>query len=277
MGVINTFVNATKPDQSLVSLPAVRKRTRAAHNQENKNKIGSPTVGTLLRAIQPYNSCSLLLGQCDDGLPLLIELGEPELGATLVSCERGKGKTHQLQVMADSAVQLRSPSQLQLGVLTFKPAEWQAWETNPQQRKYLQGIYAWYDPWAEGMIQTLVDLAEARRDNQRLGADVLLFLDDLNFVEELSYEAQVNLHWLLEYGSQSGVWLVGAINAHLAADFRYWVDAFRTRIIGQVKSDGNQEILALSQGPGTADFEPAMFRAWLGNDWRTYRLPLLGN
>lgn len=276
MGVINTFVNATKPDQSLVPIPAFHKRTRAVHHPDNKTKLGTPTVGSLLSGIQSVNSCSLLLGQCEDGLPLLIELGEPELGATLISCERCMGKTHQLQVMADSAVQLRSPSQLQLGVLTFKPAEWQAWETNPKRRKYLQGIYAWYDPWVGGLIQAMVDLAEARRDNQRLGADVLLFLDDLNFVEELSYEAQVNLHWLLEYGSQAGVWLVGAINAHRAPDFRYWVDAFRTRIIGQVKSERNQEILSLSPGPRTANFEPAMFRIWSGDDWRTYRLPLVG-
>jgi hypothetical protein len=276
MGVINTFVNVTKTDQSLAPLKNVRDRSRPAPSQSTKLMSGSTTVGRLLSALRSSAPHSLLLGQCDDGLPFLLELGEPELGAILVSCERGAGKTHHLQVMAESAMHLNIPSQLQLGVLTFKPGEWQGWQTEAQRRKYLQGVYAWYDPWAAGLIQTLVDLAEVRREGQRFGADVLLILDDLNFVEELSYEAQVNLHWLLEYGSQSGIWLIGAINAHQAADFRYWIDPFRTRIIGQVKSLENHEILAMRLGPGTEAFEPAVFRTLLSGNWHSYRLPLLG-
>lgn len=277
MGMIHTFVNALKIDHNLATLTSVHNQPQRALNQNMTRKNGTITVGKLLRELQPHPSRSLLLGQCADGLPLLMELGESELGAILVSCEKNGGKTHQLQVMADSAIQLNAPSQLQLGILTFNPSEWQNWHIEPHRKKYLQGIYAWYDPWAAGMIQTLVDLAEARRENQRLGADVLLMLDDLNFVEELSYEAQVNLHWLLEYGSQSGIWLVGAINAHQAADFRYWVDSFRTRIVGQVKSEENHEILAMNPGSWKGELEPAMFRAWLGDDWQPYRLPLLGN
>ena len=277
MGVINTFMNAIKTDQGLAPLTNFRDRSRPVRNQPTKLMPGSPTVGRLLSAIQSSVPRSLLLGQCEDGLPFLLELGEPALGAILVSCEKGAGKTHHLQVMAESAMHLNMPSQLQLGVLTFKPGEWGSWQTAAQKKKFLQGVYAWYDPWAAGLIQTLVELAEARREGQRFGADVLLILDDLNFVEELSYEAQVNLHWLLEYGSQSGIWLIGAINAHQAADFRYWIDPFRTRIVGQVKSVENHEILTMRLAPGTENLEPAVFRTWLGENWCSYRLPLLGH
>lgn len=277
MGVINSFIKTLITDQDLASRAIVHDHPRLVRNQQSGTKRCSTTVGSLLSYIQPYPRRSMLLGQCDDKLPFLIELGDPELGAILVSCEKGAGKTHQLQVMVDSAALLNTPSQLQIAILTFKPEEWQTWQASPKQKKHLQGVFAWYDPWAESMLQSLVDLAEARREDQSLGADVLLILDDLNFVEDLSCEAQVNLHWLLEYGSQSGIWLVGTINAHQAKDFRYWVDPFRTRIIGQVKLLENHEILAMQQGPGTNKFEPAMFRAWLGNTWCTYRLPLLGH
>jgi hypothetical protein len=199
------------------------------------------------------------------------------MGSILVSCDKGCGKTHQLQVMVDSAVRLNPPSSLQFGVLTLKPGEWQSWQSEPQRMKHLQGIYAWYDPWAESFIQTLVDLAEARRDGRRLGADVLIILDDLNFIEELSYEAQVNLYWLLEYGAQSGVWPIAAVNAHQAANFQYWVDTFRTRVIGRVTSEAHTKILALRSNPAVTDLEPGMFSVWAGADWFTYRLPLLGD
>jgi hypothetical protein len=275
--LINTYVETAQLHHNLVTRPMIRVRPRYLPPPRRRPWQESPTVGSLLRTIQPAPSRSLLLGQCVDGRLFLVELGDPEIGAILVSCDKGCGKTHQLQVMVDSALRLNAPSSLQFGVLTFKPGEWQAWQSEPERMKYLQGIYAWYDPWAEAFIQTLVDLVEARRDGGHSGADVLVILDDLNFIEELSYEAQVNLYWLLEYGAQSGVWLIAGVNAHQAADFRYWIDSFRTRVIGSVTCEESTEILALRSNPAAADLEPGMFAVWAGTDWRIYRLPLLGD
>ena len=277
MGLINTFEKTLKTNQALPAWIDVHRRPVRRRSQRSRTKIDTVTVGGLLNKLKPTPRRSLLLGQCADELPFLIELGDAELGAILVSCEKGGGKTHQLQVMVDSAIILNKPNQLQVAILTFKPDEWQTWQNSPKRHKHLQGVYAWHDPYAECLLQNLVELAEARRDAEKPGADVLLILDDLYFIEALSYEAQVNLHWLLEYGSQSSIWLIGAINAHQVRDFRYWVDPFRTRIVGQVKRLENHEILSMKKGSGTETFEPAMFRTWLGNGWRTYRLPLLGH
>lgn len=277
MGALSTYNTILKTEQSLDPLTRPRVKPRLIKSTRTEPCIQPSTVGGLLKSIQACPFTSLLLGECADGLPFLVELGDPEMGAALVSCEKGTGKTHQLQVMAESAARLNAPSDVQIGILTFKPDEWYSWERSSQHRKYLQGIYAWYDPWAEGLIQNLVDLAEARRGGDRSGADVLFIVDDLNFIEELSYEAQVNLHWLLEYGSQSNIWVAGAINAHLAADFRYWVDPFRTRIIGRVIRAENAGILGLDPGIKAGAVEPGTFRVWAGYEWRTYRLPLLGD
>lgn len=277
MGALSTFTTILKTEQSLDPLTKPRVKLYPFRSTRSEPRIKPSTVGGLLKSIQACPFPTLLLGECADGLPFLVELRDPEMGAALICCEKGTGKTHQLQVMAESATRLNAPSDVQIGILTFKPDEWHNWERSSQHRKYLQGIYAWYDPWAEGLIQTLVDLAEARREGGRIGADVLFIVDDLNFIEELSYEAQVNLHWLLEYGSQSQIWVAGAINAHLAADFRYWVDPFRTRIIGRVIRAENAGILGLDPGIRSDAVEPGSFRVWAGDEWRTYRLPLLGD
>jgi hypothetical protein len=276
MGALSSLITGVKTGQS--PLPSTSGRNRLFQTREIKPAIRPKvvTVGELLKSIQPGALPSLLLGECADGLPFLIELGDPRMGAILVSCDHGRGKTHHLQVMAESAAKMNPPSEFQLGVITFKPGEWRSWERTTQSKKYLQGIYAWYDPYVESFIQNMVDLAEARQDGQQSGAHVLFILDDLNFIEELSFEAQVNLHWLIEYGSQAGIWVVGAINAHKAAQFRYWVDPFRTRIIGKVESEKNADILALRTGSAADGIDPGIFRAWTGYGWRTYRLPLLG-
>ncbi len=276
MGALTSISQHMKTEPSTLHGVMLPVRFRPVQHKQTPARVRPLTVGALMADLPSVNHPRLLTGVCADGLPFLIELAEPGMGAVLVGCEKGTGKTHQLQVMAESAVRMSSPSGLQVGVLTFKPGEWRGWETAPQRRKHLQGIYAWYDPFAERFIQDLVDLAEARQAGQRTGADVLVILDDLNFVEELSYEAQVNLRWLLEYGSQSQIWLVGSLNAHQAADYRYWVEPFRTRILGGVKAGENAECLAMLPCPAAETLLPGEFCIWTGHHWQTYRLPLLG-
>lgn len=277
MGAINMIVNDVKVNRKPFSPIKSRNRVRQPGVDKPRVPLKATTVGRLLISIRQINSPALLLGECADGLPFIIELGDPFMGAALIGCERSMGKTHHLQVLAESAVKLNPPSALQIGVITFKPGEWQFWERKPGNKKYLQGIFAWYDPWAEGLIKNLAELAETRYDGAKTGAQVVLILDDLGFVEELSYEAQVNLRWLLEYGAQAGVFVVASINADQADRFRFWVEPFRTRIVGRITDEFAAEKLTLRKNSAVDALEPGMFRVWTGSDWRTYRLPLLGD
>lgn len=220
---------------------------------------------------------SILLGQCADELPFLIELKEPDIGSILIGGSAGCGKTHQLQVMVESALKANEPHDFQVTILTLKTNEWDYLKREPQSGRYLRGVYAWCDKRAEQVIEELTMLAEARREGQRQGPSVLFILDDIQFVETMSYEAQVNLHWLLAYGAQSGIWVVGTINAKQARDFRYWIETFRTKIIGSLQSKKHATSFALKSFPQGNTVEPGMFSVWTGDDWLVYRLPLLGN
>ena len=147
---------------------------------------------------------------------------------------------------------------------------------NSQQRKYVHAMHAWYDPRAQQTIQSLAELAEARRQGEKEGPGFIVILDDLNFVEDLSVESQVDLRWLLAYGAQSNIWLVATIKAGYTPRFRFWLEAFRTRIIGCVR--GKQDLANVSLIPGfqMKSLAPSEFRVWTGADWLTYQLPLLG-
>lgn len=234
------------------------------------------TVNALMESLEPVPQNAVLLGCCADGLPFLMSLGDPELGAILIGCEQGFGKTHHLQVLVDSAIQSHSPRNLQIAILTLNPAEWTRFDDKALSGKYLLGMAAWYDPQAERLIASLTELAESRRDGQQRGPDVLLALDDLPALQDLSWEAQVNLRWLLEYGSQSGIWVVATVNAGEVGSLRYWIDTFRTRIVGQVRDDDTARALSQQTDTSLADLAPGQFTAWTGSNWVRYRLPLLG-
>lgn len=239
---------------------------------------GKPvTVGRLLSQIQPQPKQALLLGQCLDGLPILMGLDNPALGAILISGENSCGKTHQLQVMIDSALRLHTPDKLQISILTLHPEEWAYLTADHQQQANIHGIHAWYDHRSEKMVQGLSDLAEARRDDTGYQVRHLIILDDLNFVEYLSYEAQMTIHWLLAYGSQLGFTMIASINSVYYHDYRYWIDIFRTRIVGKTDLTEEADGLAMRPGSGAETLAPGYYRVWSEHNWLTYRLPLLGD
>lgn len=235
------------------------------------------TVGRLISSIQASPKLSLLLGQCNTGLPFLMQLGDPLLGSILVAGDAGCGKTHQLQVMVDSAIRLNLPHDLQIALLTHHPDEWRSFWKENRSEKYLYQIKAWYDPGVEDLIGALITLAESRREGKRKGANILLFMDDFNFVDNISYEAQVNLHWLLEYGAGSGLWIAASINANYAEKFHYWINVFRTRIVGFTRSYENAAVIAAREDSFAPGLVPGSFRICTGSRWVSYHLPLLGD
>ena len=274
MSVSNLILNARKTTRQLFpELFSLQRRL----SQKRQHKDGSHSDLSVFEGAsdisQMLPSHTVLLGQCADGLPFLMQLGDPDIGAILISGEVGSGKTRQLQTVVDSAIRTHLPRELQIAILTDKPAVWDSIQSSQEGRKYLQSVQSWTDECAEQTIRQITELAEARRQGQRQGTDVFFLLDGFDAVEDLSYEAQVNLHWLLEYGSQSGVWVVGTIRADLAEGFRYWINTFRTRVVGWIKSGLNADILAMKPGSGASTLAKGSFRVWTGSSWLTYQLP----
>ena len=234
----------------------------------------SITVGRLLSQVQPQPKQAILLGQCQDGLPILMGLEDPTMGAILVSGENSCGKTHQLQVMVDSAMRLHTPDELQISILTLHPEEWAYLKVGYQQQA---SIHAWYDHRSEKMIKGLSNLAEGRRDGKGHQTRHIMILDDLNFVEYLSYEAQMTIHWLLAYGSRLGFTMIATINSVYYNDYRYWIDIFRTRILGRTDLQEEADGFAIRPGSRAETLAPGYYCVWSEHDWLTYRLPLLGD
>lgn len=248
------------------------------NRQSRSERFGITNVGQLLRSYGPMPADSILLGQCNDGLPFLLELSKPEMGAILVCCEAGGGKTHQLQVMVESAIRTHAPKSMQVTILTLNPGEWTNLNADEGRQAYLQGVYGWHDPQVEDVIQRLMDFVDARRQKNIQGTpDILFILDDINFLEELSYESQVNLRWLLEYGAQFGIWLVGSIDVRYAESFQFWIEPFRTRILGQVVCPEIANTVSIGLSPHVSGLEPGSFQVFSGHDWVKYRLLPLGD
>ena len=277
MGPSNLIVRTDKLFQGWLTGRQVRRPYVIRKPSRDERSYAKITVGKLLTSIKTFPRQSLLLGLCMDGLPFLMDLSDPITGSILITGDPGCGKTHHLQVAVDSAIRTNTPSELQVAVITHNPGEWRYLRESKQYKIYLQDILPWYDIRAETTIQRLTELADARRDGKQDGYKVLFILDDINFIEDLSYEAQVNLHWLLAYGAQSGVLLIASVKSSYANTLSYWLETFRTRILGRIHSTSNAKILANRSDSKVFNLEPPNFRVWSGTEWMTYRLPILGD
>jgi hypothetical protein len=277
MGISQVLTNVIKSNQGSIPEVPVRKNRAARTANTATRSDPSLTIGNIISAMPQAPRHSMLLGRCADGLPFLLTLRDPALGSILISGDQDCGKTHQLQVMADSAIRLNAPHELQVAILTHHPEEWVLFQTDQRRKRYLQEISAWYNGRADHLIRELTELAEARQAGASMRTALLFILDDINFIENLSYEAQVNLHWLLAYGPQSGIWPLATLKACYAPDFRYWIETFRTHIIGKIASKLISKSVTRQPNCQAHHLEPGLFRVWTGKGWSTYNLPLLGD
>ena len=83
-----------------------------------------PTMDSVLAKIGPLPHEALFLGVASDGLPVLLNVYDPVSGPLLVLGEAGAGKTAFLKSIAQALTQTHAPENLQYGIVTEHPDEW---------------------------------------------------------------------------------------------------------------------------------------------------------
>jgi len=81
----------------------------------------APSLSTVLAEMGPLPHQSLFLGVASDGLPVLLNLHDPQPGPMLVAGDAGSGKTAFLQTLAHSVEQTHQSNDVQFGVITNYP------------------------------------------------------------------------------------------------------------------------------------------------------------
>src|SRR5687768_18065290 len=85
----------------------------------------APDLSTVLTEMGPLPRQALFLGVASDGLPVLLNLHDPHPGPMLVAGDAGSGKTVFLQTIVHSVAQTQSSEDVQYGVITDHPEEWE--------------------------------------------------------------------------------------------------------------------------------------------------------
>jgi len=225
-----------------------------------------PSLSEVLAEFGPMPSEALFLGVAYDGLPVLLNLHDPIPGPLLIIGDSGSGKTAFLKTIAQAVEKMHQPEELQFGILTSHPDEWNELKDVPNN----VGIFPLYERSSEDFILSLASWAHGNTSSSQ---PVLLLLDDLEAISKLDLDAVQNLRWLLLRGPARRVWPIITLNSQHVKEMAPWLEAFRTRILGNVQNDQNIRRLGSEQADLTTLKTGSEFAMREGNNWLRFWIP----
>ena len=235
--------------------------------QQAKLVPAAPSLADSLSELGPLPREALLLGLASDGLPVLLNLHDPHPGPLLIVADPGAGKTALLQMIAQAAAEMHEAGDVQFGAVTNYPDEW----GHLAEVEHCVGISPTYHDSAMDFLHSLSGWAHANKGSQQ---SILLLIDDLESMEHIDFDARQTLRWLLLRGPARRVWPILSLNAERTSQVESWLEAFRTRIFGQIEDDHTAETLSGIQGDSLSQLQSGLqFALREGNDWLKFWIP----
>jgi tRNA A37 threonylcarbamoyladenosine biosynthesis protein TsaE len=228
---------------------------------------GLPSLKSVIADASPLPHEAIFLGLAEDGLPVLLNLFDPLPGPLLISGDQASGKTTLLQTIAQAAELLHSPSEVEYGIITPYPREWDSFRSN----RNIAGIYAAQDSTTQDLLHSLVTWAHNNKGDQQ---SVLLLIDNLESLIKLNQQAEQNLRWLLLRGPSRRVWPVITINSSFAQYRQDWLGFFRTRIFGCTRDVNDSQLLTDNSKESLHELiSGSQFTMRDGNNWLNFWIP----
>jgi hypothetical protein len=234
---------------------------------QTKPMPAAPSLADLLSELGPLPREALLLGLASDGLPVLLNLHDPHPGPLLLAADPGAGKTALLQMIAQASAEMHTAGDVQFAVVTSYPDEW----GHLAELEHCVGVFPTYHDSAIDLLSSLSGWAHANKGSQQ---SILLLIDDLESMEHINFDARQTLRWLLLRGPARRVWPIVGMNAERTSQVEPWLEAFRTRIFGQVKDDRTAEDLTGIPGSTLSHLQTGLqFALREGQDWLKFWIP----
>jgi hypothetical protein len=232
------------------------------------------SVGRIIESLMDLPTKAVLLGMADDGHPVFLDLLDFSAGSILVISDQGYGKTHQLQVILDSAIAIKLSNNLSVFVISLNPWEWQ-YQLQAYEKKHVSFEYlGWQESHTIKVIKHLTEMTQDRLVDQRQSKDIILILDEVSNMRYLDEDSQVSLNFLYTSGPQARIWPFASLSADRDHPDRDMMDLFKTWIFGHVSSMPG--IFQERLDSNLVDNEPGQFSVKMEEKWFSYRLPMIG-
>lgn len=217
---------------------------------------------------------SVVLGVCEDGLPIALDLNDPAPGSLLVLGDRREDQIALLQMAVASLGLRNSPRAIQFAIFSHQPENWLAWVNQHGFARHCISIENSQENTLRDRVIQLADWTEQRLIGQRSGPPVLLVIDTLTFLPRLEYDVRLNFDWLVKEGPPARIWTIAAISTDLATSLgSRMLRSFQSRIFGWAREPGfYQRFFEVAENTAGDMDQPGLFAVQAGGSWLRFHL-----
>jgi hypothetical protein len=234
----------------------------------------TPSLVNILAELAPLPDHSVLIGSCEDSLPVILDLTDPASGSLLLMGDPECGKTSLIKSILASACAINSPAAFQFGCITSHNTGLEELADFP----HCCHLSAPYERKAADFIAELVYLTEQRSYGKNLGGPVILAIDDLSLsTQKFDDDTLKLLSWLIKNGASSQIWTIAGVSTSQFQRLpRTLVTSFKTLMVGAIDPDRSGRFLPPDVLSTAASLIPgAQFAALIEQSWIRFWIPVI--
>jgi len=199
-----------------------------------------PNLHEVLAGLPFLSHETALLGVCEDGIPLLLDLRNPSPGALLVIAAQTSTSSEMLDVICQSLQVANAPFSLQIFRVT---------DTKTPSLHPLERVINPFERDLETRLLELADLSDSRQHGRWNGPSVVLMIDKLEWILQIDHEAIWAFEHLLHYGPAQKIWPIVATTTETETHLLRWLRRFRTLIWGADLSPAQKKHFGVPENP----------------------------
>jgi len=215
-----------------------------------------PSLEEALEQQRGLPAGSLLLGVCEDGLPLVLDLTDPDSGAFLIAGDSGFDSSALLHSILTAAFKGNRTKDVCLHLISPHADDLLYFHQLPN----FKISYEPHRPEVRIVLEEMVNLVLKRqRTGERLPAH-LFAIDGLDLLQQsLDAQSKLRLNWLIREGAAVGLWIFATIEAtYLAEQVMPAVELFPSRILGRISQPNLARILSGLSRSYLSDLYPGL-------------------
>ncbi|MBN2044722.1 MAG: hypothetical protein JW757_06870 [Anaerolineales bacterium] len=201
-----------------------------------------PWLEEILAQQAGFPQLSLLLGISDDGLPIVLDLENPESGSFLIASDSGFDNTRLLQNLVMAALKGNHPYDLLVHLITPHADSLDYFLRAPNCRIGYQPV----DPEVPIVLEEMVKMVISRQHDHNLGNSHLLAIDGLDVLwQSVDPQSKLRLDWLIRNGPAAGFRMIATLDTtYLPQTSNRTIDLFPSRIIGPIRRENDARFLS---------------------------------
>ena len=191
-----------------------------------------PSLEEVLNQQRSLPSFSLLLGLCEDALPLVLDLTDPSSGAFLIAGDNGFDNTTLMHSLLTAAFKVNRVSEVSLHLISPHADDLLYFHRQPS----FKISYEPYRPEIEIVLEEMVNLVSSRNHSGQITPVHLFAIDGLDLLwQALGPQARLRLDWLIEHGPAAGLWVFASIEStYISKNLNATLNLFPSRILGRI-------------------------------------------